>query len=438
MKKMLLSLIFILSFIILFPVNTYAHAEEFQSGTYVGSVYFTFDEPIIGEKPCKTVKVRSGPSNVVKKSEINVIWVEINKNNNKRTMSSNDVFKEGYKYYFNWNENIFEDGYEVSQIDWYYNNIKLTENYYITPLKRVYDNTSNGIVKIKELKLIEKSDNVELTEAPSYKDLDLSLGFRLENVNDYVKYKVVIRNDDKEDYEISNSSKKNDSEYIKYEYTFEDNSNIIKANSEKTMYITVKYIKQVPDNLLTNGKYSENNNITIKLENDKNNIITNPKTGLPILLISIVLISSVIVSILIKNKKTRNSLIAIIFFVGISIPTVTYALKIISINVNSKVEIVKTQEFCAYIGNHGTCEDINYNDYTKVNYKYAVGSTLEDIINEGKINIGYSHSIEMPTNRVTINFIDNNSNVSIVNYTDKIKDKSQGCYDFIKYVGCEG
>lgn len=112
-------------------------------------------------------------------------------------------------------------------------------------------------VSIKSIEMIEKKGNVEVIDAVTFDNLNINYNLLFRQVNDSVKYKITIDNNGQEDVYINNKGQISESEYITYDYIWDDNQNVIKANSEKTFTLSVTYKKPVETAKLENGKYSE-------------------------------------------------------------------------------------------------------------------------------------------------------------------------------------
>ena len=103
-------------------------------------------------------------------------------------------------------------------------------------------------VSIESVTLDSKSDSAEVVNEASFEGLKIKFDVRFSAINDFVKYKVVIDNKSNQDYEISEGSI-SDSQYIKYEYNFDDDNKIAEKNKKTTLFITIKYNKVVASNL---------------------------------------------------------------------------------------------------------------------------------------------------------------------------------------------
>lgn len=210
-------------------------------------------------------------------------------------------------------------------------------------------------VSIESISIESKSNtSVEVNEA-TYSNLKINFDIGFTNKDDYIKYKVVINNKTNDDYEINDTKIGDDSEYIKYEYSYDDNNRIVEKNKKTVLYINIKYDKEVPDELLFKSEpFSENNSIVISLGSE-----INPETGRIIIkaLILIILVLGITLSIYVNRIK--NKTLSILLIGVILLPISVYALKQLTINVDSKVTIAPPPHF--YIG-----DDL---------YKYDLGMT---------------------------------------------------------------
>ena len=95
-------------------------------------------------------------------------------------------------------------------------------------------------IKIDNVTLDSKSENVTILSEPEIDGFDINLNYKFVNKEDYIKYKIVIKNKDKIDYVVKEND--NDSEYVEYEL----DNNRIKAKGTTTIYLTIKYKKFAP------------------------------------------------------------------------------------------------------------------------------------------------------------------------------------------------
>ena len=195
-------------------------------------------------------------------------------------------------------------------------------------------------IEIKSITLDTKSENTIINSEPTFSGLEMNYDLTFKEVNDFAKYKIIIENNTNKDYKVSEETSFNLSEYVTYSYESEQ---IIKANKTSTIFIIIKYDKEVDETLLNEGKYSETNKAVLQMINENNEAIVNPDTGIidPILPLIVISILSVCIVVII-NKKEKS--IMMMLLIGIClIPVVTYAIESLKLTINVKVDIEKVE-----------------------------------------------------------------------------------------------
>ena len=202
---------------------------------------------------------------------------------------------------------------------------KIVQN--VNPKENIY---------IASSELIEITPGVEEVSQPTIKDWNIKFNIKFSKVNQSIKYKLIVKNTSKKDYNVTIEPTFNKSNYITYNYKYSDKSNILKANTEKEMIITITYSKEVPTNKLHDGKFIEDNLMYLNV----NDNLINPKTILQKYSINIMLliITELIAFYLLKTKNIKNSL-KIFMFGLLLIPIATKAFDIIRLTIHSNVEI---------------------------------------------------------------------------------------------------
>lgn len=112
-------------------------------------------------------------------------------------------------------------------------------------------------VSIESISTLDKTNNVEEIEEASKEGKNIKLNLSMSDVGDYIKYKLIIKNDSNEDYKLAEKSLNIESDYMNYNFELEDNSDIIKANSSKIIYLKVEYQKEIPSEELENDVFNE-------------------------------------------------------------------------------------------------------------------------------------------------------------------------------------
>ena len=111
-------------------------------------------------------------------------------------------------------------------------------------------------VYIDSIGIENTNGNVIELEDATAQDKKVNLNLRMSTKDDEILYKVVLKNDSEDDYEINKNSIKLNSDYI--EYSLEsNNNNIVKAKSSRTIYLRVKYKTEVDPSKFVNGEYQD-------------------------------------------------------------------------------------------------------------------------------------------------------------------------------------
>lgn len=242
-------------------------------------------------------------------------------------------------------------------------------------------------IKITKVELEEKSENVEVIEEPSISLKNINFNLKFSEVGNYIKYKVTLKNESNESYEITNENKIS-GDYIKYEFSYD---NIIKPGEEKSIYITISYLKEVPEDAFSEGKYSLNKSVVIDMTNDTI-IVTVPNTisnSIFIIVATLILIILIITAIIFKKNNSKLSIIICLLL----LPVAAQALQKISIVINTKIEIEKpnlTQKVYAINTNEiykdlSTLQDIEqtYNSCADTGKNVCLRYTIENNIVTG-------------------------------------------------------
>ncbi len=264
---------------------------------------------------------------------------------------------------------------------------------------RVFAKTADPVY-IEKANLIEKTNSTIELSNPNIDGLGINFNLKFVELNDYAKYKITIRNNTDKDYELSNESNFTNSEFLKYEYEFDNNSKVIYANSTKVLYIKIIYNKQVASSSFDeNGTYIEEKEMKVELsipevnetntskessvvnetnetkneteetKNETKEIVTNPKTGPKgtIFLALGVLFVAIAVSILIKDYKPIKETFVIIGLLLI-IPISINAIEKLSLTVNTHVEITKGYEIAYYYVDEYLFTEEQYNNDSRYQY----------------------------------------------------------------------
>lgn len=208
-------------------------------------------------------------------------------------------------------------------------------------------NTEN--ISVESIEQLKKSDNIKENSSVIGKNVNINLSML--NVGDNIEYKIMVKNDSNEDYELNKNGFNMNSDYVDYNVEFEDDSNIVKANSIKAINLKIEYKNKVPEDKFELGTKNDNNSITFNFSNGNTkrlaDIIENPIAGNPLIFVVLLLITSGISFIFLKKTKYIKYMILIIGTV-ITIPISVYALCKYEIIIESNIVIRQTREVTFY------------------------------------------------------------------------------------------
>ena len=203
-------------------------------------------------------------------------------------------------------------------------------------------------IKIKELKIEEVSGLTSIINTPFFNDYSINTSINFFAIDDYIKYKITIENNSKEDYvlDLSNFNSKN----LDYTLEYENNEKKVLSSSNTAVYLTIKYVNEI------NSDLSEQKIIKLNLKDKDGNIINltndieNPKTGInnyKYIIIIILLLS--LLFVFINNKKIKK-LYLIFLFMGLSI-VILDAECSQSLVLNTNINISRFNNDTIYINN---------------------------------------------------------------------------------------
>ena len=197
---------------------------------------------------------------------------------------------------------------------------------------------AENLVEIESIELIDFSDTAKEKTEPTHEGLEMNYDVSFGEVDDFVKYKIVVKNNSDVDYKISEKELFNESHYVKYTYEVGE---LLKAKSSVEVYLTISYNKEIDEIDFTNGVYEETNKAIVKLL-DENNEEVNPNTKSSAIMFIIfgiaILLFLASVFMLLKEKRSRYVGFMMIFGI-IVIPFVVKAIEELILQANVKVEV---------------------------------------------------------------------------------------------------
>ena len=227
---------------------------------------------------------------------------------------------------------------------------------FIILLLPIMVNAEDRNIVLESISLNEKSENVEEITPATIEDGKIVLDFKMYEVEDYIEYKVKVKNNSKETLEVDQSSLANIN-YVKYSV----DSTSIKGGEEKEILLRITYQNKVADKDFFSAKYINQDKIPLVF---KSPTIINPETIRNIL--PIILIIGIMIGYSIYNKKKINlsKAMIILLLLGL-IPNIASALEE-EIILESNIMIRKVKPtHCTFDG-----ELVQGAEYTNGQYTY--------------------------------------------------------------------
>lgn len=194
---------------------------------------------------------------------------------------------------------------------------------------------SKGII-IESIELKNTIGNAEELSDASIKENKINLDLKLYDPGDSIEYNLKVKNTSKDDLFFDENSLKSNSNYIDYDFSYENNSNIIKSKETKLIKLKISYNNKIPEDKLVNDTFNDINQITLKLSDKE---IINPNTkNKSILFIFIICILCLIIFAFYKHKISINHMLLLIG-ITIIIPNSVYALCNYNIEIETKIQI---------------------------------------------------------------------------------------------------
>lgn len=277
-------------------------------------------------------------------------------------------------------------------------------------------------ITIDSVTIKEKTDNVTEVEQPVIDGKQIKVNLKMMEVNDSIEYKLVVKNDSSEDYELDKNSLNANSDYIEYTLKTDEDNLVVKAGKTKDVYLKVQYKNEVPASSFTDGKFNDNKSFVLNLSNGQTievtDTIKNPKTGDSLAFLILICILCVgITMYMVLSRKKLNKFMVLLLTLIVTIPASVYALCKIEITVESNVAIEKEiQEFCYYPGSG--CAQL-----TGTYYEFNEGETWNEYMNR----TGFTSA----NDRWFAFFYKGDNDLiygSGVNADDYIHPKEEGCY----------
>ena len=181
--------------------------------------------------------------------------------------------------------------------------------------------------------IIEKIDyvrvdgkTVELSE-PKVDGQKINFDIKFSKLNDSIEYKLLLKNNSNEDYQIDENSISYDNDNVSFILDYGESS-VLGVKEEKEVSLIIKYDKKVDDSLFKDNEFKVDKELTFSLiKNQQDNPLT--KNGI---FVVIVLILSLILMVVIYINFKKISSIGIFILL---IPIIVSAVCNVKIKVNS-------------------------------------------------------------------------------------------------------
>ncbi len=256
-------------------------------------------------------------------------------------------------------------------------------------------------INIESITVNEYNGNVEEISNPSIEGNNVNLNLRLNVIDDNITYKVVLKNTSSKDYTLANSSL--DKDYVSYNVTYDNDSNIIKGGEEKTIFVNVNYVKK-PTNL-DNGTFKDDAVLKIDLETEDSvieeivNAITNPNTSDKVFIFLSILVISLVVTLVLLKKYRKVKNVSMLIIVLLVTPLVVKAVSVYTININANIEIdAKDAIFLPGIDVNNKMKLLAGDDTSIAEYTY-------NTINTSIVAIKYSETEPEDVNKQEANIV---------------------------------
>ena len=195
-------------------------------------------------------------------------------------------------------------------------------------MPNVYAKEAN--VTIKSIEKVDVTGKAKEVSEATISNGTLNFNLLFLDVGDSIKYKVVVENNDSEDYSLVINS---DDEYVVYQVE----NGTVKKNATSEVTLIAKYNKEVP--VEQKGQQITKTvkvNVSDKNGDIVNTVLSNPKTGQSMIFLLIILSVLIITLFVIKNKKVRTM---ILLLTAMFIPAGVSALNSLILTINSTYEI---------------------------------------------------------------------------------------------------
>ncbi len=222
----------------------------------------------------------------------------------------------------------------------------------LCPILVFAEECSPSSIAFESIHLEKSTGNAEEKTDASINNNKVDLDVILYDPGDSLEYEIKVKNNTKDDYYFDENSLKKDTDYLLYEFSYEDDSNLIKTNESKDINLRIEYKTKVPEEVLSNDSLKNTESIKFDLSTKDSSVeptpsavpsnvptdIKVPDTETKSLLFIVVLVASGIVFIIIVKEK-KNKVMLLMLGLLMIYPIYTSAICKVEIVVEAKVEI---------------------------------------------------------------------------------------------------
>lgn len=210
----------------------------------------------------------------------------------------------------------------------------------LTPLIVYAETCDDKNIVIESFELDDQSIGVTELEESKVNGLTFEFHVKMNYEGDHTKYKLTLKNNTSEDYEINKKSIVLNSDYFDYTLTV-DGSNIIKKGEVKSVFLDIEYKNAIPETTFLTSEFNENKNMSMVLSSKDQIVNPETATGTIIILDVILLILMAIVIIFLKKNVTKLAAIIIIASAIIIVPLTVRALCNATITIDANIKVAK-------------------------------------------------------------------------------------------------
>ena len=189
------------------------------------------------------------------------------------------------------------------------------------------DTCNNNDIIIEEMTILEQEGYIEELTPVNIDNNKINLNLEMYNVGESITYKIKVKNNSNNDYYFTKDSFNLNTDYL--EYSLLNDSEVIKANEEKSIQLKITYKEKIPED-----EFNENNRMSITLSDTP---LANPSTKRSLILIFFVVGTTIILTFVGEKKLIEKFMIGI--FAILTVPLITHALCTINLEINSNIII---------------------------------------------------------------------------------------------------